>query len=699
MKPFGDSHRLIIVSGKGGVGKSVLAAAVARHSAAAGRRTVLVTLDTRDDRHPLLDVPLRYEPQPTALGFSVSRVDAFQAAAEYARRTLPFGGVYESFFKGRAFRDFAAAAPGFEELMCLGKLYNLAVQSDFDRVVFDAPATGHLRDLLAVPRLTQQAVRVGPLNHNARKIEDLLLDPERTRVLIATLAEEMPVREALELLALCRDEMRMGVGPVLVNRRVPARCTTRELESARAAASVSRSAAAGHLLDEGEHARDAVDTQAAALEPLAAARAATLEIPRITQPCYDAAALVEAVAGFLTAPAGRQPPPVSASGPDEFAVEPTSETLRLAGVVAGHRVVVCCGSGGVGKTTSAAALGVLAARQGLKVQVMTIDPARRLAQAMGMDALSHEAQRVPLEAPGELWAMMLDSKHAFDELVETYAPSERVKSTIFANQYYQQLSTTLGGSRELMAMEQVLETAESGAYDLLIVDTPPSQHALDFLDAPERIVSLLDGSLTGLLVRPYGLAARAQFNLFRQSSALTLKFFERFTGVQMLADLSDFLLAFSSMFDGFKERSHRVRALMRDAATSFLLVCAPEPASLRQADQFAARLRRDGLGIAGVLANRVHPVPSGGLAEPVPDAEALAGLAAAGDRAFSDDPLPERLTDAWREARNLHTADHVALRTQLPDGLPLKTVPRLARDLHSLAHLEDFATRLAEDPA
>ena len=696
MKPLGDAHRLIIVSGKGGVGKSVLAAAVARNSAAAGRRTVLVTLDTRDERHPLLDVPLRYQPQPTALGFSVSRVDAFQAAAEYARRTLPFGGVYESFFKGKAFRDFAAAAPGFEELMCLGKLYNLAVQSDFDRVVFDAPATGHLRDLLAVPRLTQQAVRVGPLNHNARKIEDLLLDPDRTRVLIATLAEEMPVREALELLTLCRDEMRMGVGPVLVNRRVPARCTSRELEAARGTAS---GAAAAHLLDEGERAREAVETQSAALEPLAAARGATLEIPRITQPRYDAGALVEAVAEFLKTPVGRPLPPVSAAGPDEFEVEPTRETLSLAGVVAGHRVVVCCGSGGVGKTTSAAALGVLAARQGLKVQVMTIDPARRLAQAMGMDALSHEAQRVPLEAPGELWAMMLDSKHAFDDLVETYAPSERVKSTIFANQYYQQLSTTLGGSRELMAMEQVLETAESGAYDLLIVDTPPSQHALDFLDAPERIVNLLDGSLTGLLVRPYGLAARAQFNLFRQSSALTLKFFERFTGVQMLADLSDFLLAFSSMFDGFRERSHRVRALMREATTSFLLVCAPEPASLRQADQFAARLRRDGLGIAGVLANRVHPVPSGGLAEPAPDAGALAALAAAGDRAFSDDPLPERLAEIWREARNLHTADHAALRTQLPEGVPLKTVPRLARDLHALADLEDFAIRLAEDPA
>lgn len=685
------AHRLLVVTGKGGVGKSLLAAAVARRAAAAGKRTVLVTLDTRDDQHPLLGVPLRYEPQATRHGFSVSRVDAFMAATEYARRTLPFGGAYRTFFNSRMFRDFAAAAPGFEELMCLGKLYNLAMETEFQCVVFDAPSTGHLRDLLAVPRITQQAVRVGPLNHNARKIEDLLLDPDRTRVLVATLAEEMPVREALELLDLCR-EMRLGLGPVLVNRRIPRRCTASELEAAGASTALSDAGQA--LLETGRDDLDSWQAQDAALAPLRARQVAMSEIPRLVQWHHDTDALVVAVAECLD---GASVPLLESGEPTAVeAAPPTGGLLDLAALVGQQRVLVCCGSGGVGKTTSAAALGLLAARQGLKVQVMTIDPARRLAQAMGLNGLSHQPQRVDVDASGELWAMMLDSKHAFDTLVKTYAPSPRVREAIFANHYYQQLSTSLGGSRELMAMEQVLETAQAETYDLLIVDTPPSQHALDFLDAPARIVNLLDGSMTSLLVRPYGLAARAQFNLFRQSSAMALKFMERFTGVQMLADLSDFLLAFSSMFDGFKERSHRVQALMRQASTAFLLVCAPEPASLRQARQFAERLQRDGLATAGVLANRVHPEPPGATAdgaEPAIGTAELAALAAAGDRAFADDPLPERLLAAWRESMAAHLADREALAAI--GELPMCTVPKFPHDLHSLADLERFAGALA----
>ena len=364
--------------------------------------------------------------------------------------------------------------------------------------------------------------------------------------------------------------------------------------------------------------------------------------------------------------------------------------LDLRQVVCNHRVVVCCGAGGVGKTTSAAALGVLAAQEGRSAVVMTIDPARRLAQAMGLDALDNEPKVVDIDATGSLSAMMLDNKRTFDRMVETYAPDERVRDTIFANRYYQQLSTTLGGSRELIAMERVLEIVSGGAYDLLIVDTPPAQHALDFLDAPRRLIDLLDGSLTQALITPYGMAARAQFNFFRQSSAMTLKFLERLTGLQMLADLSDFLLAFSSMFEGLKDRSRKVMALMTEPSTSFLLVCAPEAVSLGQAAQFADRLRRDNIDISGVLVNRMHlPVPDGNLSEA--DLGRLDGLLPAPADGVT---LSTRVSSALQDAQRLAAVDAAALSVLDSLQQPRRLVPHFNRDLHSMADLALFAQRL-----
>ena len=365
------------------------------------------------------------------------------------------------------------------------------------------------------------------------------------------------------------------------------------------------------------------------------------------------------------------------------------EQLDMERLVREHSVIVCCGAGGVGKTTSAASLGVLAARAGRRVVVMTIDPAKRLAQAMGLDGLSNDPQPVALDAPGSLSAMMLDSKRTFDRMIDTYAPDDRVRETIFANSYYQQLSTTLGGSRELIAMERVLEIHNAGEHDLLIVDTPPAQHALDFLDAPKRLIDLLDGSFTQMLLAPYGLAARAQFSFFRQSSALTLKFLERLTGLEMLADLSNFLLAFSSMFEGLKERSQRVMALMSEPGTRFLLVCAPEPVSLNQAGRFAARLSADHMGIAGVLVNRAHlAVPGLELS----DAD-RARLSALGD---SDQPnLADRVMAALTDARSLAAADGRSLEVLNSLDQPRRLVPHFNRDLHSMADLLAFSEALS----
>ncbi|MCZ6852311.1 MAG: AAA family ATPase [Gammaproteobacteria bacterium] len=372
-----------------------------------------------------------------------------------------------------------------------------------------------------------------------------------------------------------------------------------------------------------------------------------------------------------------------------------STSLDITALTRDKKIIVCCGSGGVGKTTAAAAMGVLAATQGRSALVMTIDPAHRLAQAMGLDGLSNDPQRVDLDAPGSLHAMMLDSKRTFDRLVESYAANERIRDTIFANNYYQQMSSSLGGSKELIAMERVFEIASAQDYDLLIVDTPPAQRALDFLDAPKRMIDLLDGTLTGLLLKPYGLAARMQFGLFRESSAVTMKFLERLTGFEILTDLSDFMMAFSSMFDGFKDRSHKVMELMRGPGTSFVLVCAPARMSLGQADQFAARLTSESISIAGVLVNRVHLpfATSGDLA----DADLISELAPIGllsDKSIDGLTLIARVTGAYTSQRALVRSDRAALKQLRESELPSHLVPHFNRDLHNMEDMEKFAAAL-----
>lgn len=290
-------ERLVIVTGKGGVGKTAVATGIASASARSGLRTVLVTLDTGDSRHPLLGVPLEYQPYQAAPRLSVSRVDAFDAVREYVRRNMPFSALYERIFDGAAFRNFASAAPGFEELMSLGKLYELCTSGEFDRVVFDAPATGHMKLLLDVPGATMRAVHVGPLNHNAGKIQDLLLDGSRTRVLIATLAEEMAIEEALDLERCCRADHRMAVGPIVVNRRLPGRFSDGEIAALRGLDATTLELREAVRAAVAEHAEQS--SQEESLRALNASGCDVVTVPRIVQECFDPATLVEALESHL----------------------------------------------------------------------------------------------------------------------------------------------------------------------------------------------------------------------------------------------------------------------------------------------------------------------------------------------------------------------------------------------------------------
>ncbi|PRX44763.1 arsenite efflux ATP-binding protein ArsA [Prauserella shujinwangii] len=357
------------------------------------------------------------------------------------------------------------------------------------------------------------------------------------------------------------------------------------------------------------------------------------------------------------------------------------------------RVVVCCGSGGVGKTTTAAALALRAAERGRQTVVLTIDPARRLAQALGLRELGNHPRKVSVagfEPKGELWAMMLDMRRTFDDMVRVHAGPERAEQ-LLANRFYQTISTSFSGTQEYMAMEKLGQLAATGEWDLIVVDTPPSRSALDFLDAPTRLSSALDGRMIRLLTSParaggWGLrkVVSAGFSMFAKAVSTIL-------GGQLLADASAFMQAFDSTFGGFRERATKTAELLRSQGTSFLVVAAPEPDALREASYFVERLSEESMPLSGLVANRTHPV--------LADLSAIDALAAAEslERGGTAAPLAtavlrlhaDRVALAEREERLL------ARFTRAHPTVPVVRVPALPSDVHDIAGLRDIGDRLA----
>jgi anion-transporting ArsA/GET3 family ATPase len=297
---------------------------------------------------------------------------------------------------------------------------------------------------------------------------------------------------------------------------------------------------------------------------------------------------------------------------------------KLAKLLAQRAILVVVGTGGVGKTTVAAALALEAAQRGRRVLALTIDPARRLCDALGLvppatgeDASPHESkpQHVPLpnsaDTDGSLSVVMLDMKSTFDGLVERFSESEESRARILANPIYAHVSDALAGSGEYAAMEKVFELTESGDYDLIIVDTPPSQHALDFLDAPRRLLEFLDSRLVQLLFHPAMAAGRFGFKLFNRTSQKALQMLERISGVGFLEDISEFLMAFEGMSEGFRDRATRVRQLLLGPTSGFLLVSGPSTEGTRRAMEFLERMTGSGVPVEGVLTNRMRVFPGG----------------------------------------------------------------------------------------
>jgi anion-transporting ArsA/GET3 family ATPase len=406
-----------------------------------------------------------------------------------------------------------------------------------------------------------------------------------------------------------------------------------------------------------------------------------------------------------------------------------TEVQGPGGTLSSKQVVVCVGTGGVGKTTIAAAIGLEAARRGARALVLTIDPARRLADALGVAELDNEPRELPAAMreelgiggasaePGQLFAMMLDMKRTFDDLVMRFADSAETRARILANPIYHHVSDALAGSAEYAAMEKVYEMVEADRFDLIVLDTPPSQHALDFLDAPRRLLEFLDSRLVKLLVHPAFSAGRFGIRLFQGTTQRVLKLVERVSGIAFLEDISEFLLAFEGMSDGFKQRAHRVQSMLMGDMTSFVLVAAPSPEAARGAERFLERLERSEVPLAGVIVNRTRLWPGGGdppsalqeSAGPGPadaalehDIETLAHALAPNEESFEAAEVAARAaSDAVASYAGLVRRDlesTAALRKRAEQSrLFVRLIPELPRDVHDLEGLSTVAQHLFAD--
>ncbi len=348
----------------------------------------------------------------------------------------------------------------------------------------------------------------------------------------------------------------------------------------------------------------------------------------------------------------------------------------IAELVADRSILICCGPGGVGKTTVAAALAVEGARRGRRTVVVTIDPAKRLADALGLGSLTNTPLRIEGDWPGELWALMLDPRSTFDGLVARYAPEPGQAETILDNRFYRNIAGALSGTQEYMAMEKLFELHSDERFDLVVVDTPPTRNALDFVDAPRRLTRLLDNRLFRLLMLP----ARTGMRAVSFATQAFLRTIGKVVGSEVVTDAVTFFQAFEGMEDGFRQRAQGVGDLLADSCTAFVLVTSPRRDAARETQFFAEKLDEAGIGVAALVVNRMHPryAAVGPVGVPAP---ALA-------------PLYRNLADLalLADGEEVHVT---ALAERI--GAPAVRVPELETDVHDLPGLARVAAHVFAD--
>lgn len=577
---------LLIIAGKGGVGKTVVTAALGTVSAERGHSTLVVELGGQHHLPPLLtDNPeakgkpdsegiFELGPNISWISFSPERL----LAGWLSGRSM--GLIADRLESSGALAVIASSVPGIQDALMLGRLRAIIDSGRFDRVIVDGPASGRARELLRAPGLLAEVASEGPIASQVAQAIDLITDPARAAVLLVTLPEETPVNETIETAFDIEEDPGVALAGIVVNRVFPADPPPK--------------AAATHPSG------PALIERHNALVSTHERLDAELPIPRLIVPERAAGITTPAHIADLFSGGG-----TGGDGDSSGSHAVVSKEASAArDTVLARRIVITVGTGGVGKTTVGAALAHRAADEGHRVALITIDPAKRLADALGLDQLDDDL-RLVYESPtgGSFHATMLETASTFQRIVRRYSDTPEKADHLLSSPLSTQLSNSLTGMTEYMAVERLFELA-SDDFDMVVVDTPPSADALAFLDAPELLARLLDNRIYRLLVHDgrKNIVSRALGGLVAQLVSIV--------GGKVVADAVAFFKAFGGMEQGFRDRADEIFALLRSDETSFVVVTAPTEASLENAELFVEQLRETGVSPELTIANRCTPDPS-----------------------------------------------------------------------------------------